>query len=162
MNVFIGMDVSLASTAICVLGERGRIVKEAEVASEPEALVAFLRGLDHETAVVGLEAGPLSQWLHKELSDAGFTVMLMETRQVKGALKVMPIKTDRRDVFEARVRELAEGNAMLEAAVAPILRARTALRTELAQLEKLVRDLAAKDPACQLMMTMPGVGAVIA
>ena len=45
MNVFIGMDVSLASTAICVLGERGRIVKEAEVASEPEALVAFLRGL---------------------------------------------------------------------------------------------------------------------
>ena len=48
-------------------------------------------------AAVGLEAGPLSQWLHRGLSNAGLPVVLMETRQVKGALKAMPIKTDRRD-----------------------------------------------------------------
>jgi transposase len=46
---------------------------------------------------VGLEAGPLSQWLNKGLTKVGFEVVLMETRQVKGALKAMPIKTDRRD-----------------------------------------------------------------
>ena len=226
MNVFIGLDVSLASTAVCVLGEKGRIVQEAQVDSEPEALARFLRELDHAIVVVGLEAGPLSQWLHKGLSDAGFATVLMETRQVKSALQAMPIKTDRRDAegiarllqmgwfrpvhcksvsaqemrallgsrkavqnaavqlelsvrgmlrnfglkmgkvskgrFEARVRELAEGNAMLEAAVMPLLKSRRALRDELAQLEKLVRDLAAKDPVCQLMMSMPGVGGVIA
>ena len=97
MDVFIGLDVSLASTAICVLGEKGKIVTEARVASAPESLVAYMRALPHGIAAIGLEAGPLSQWLHKGLTDAGFEAVLMETRLVKGALKAMPIKTDRRD-----------------------------------------------------------------
>ena len=50
-----------------------------------------------KVVAVGLEAGPLSQWLYRFLTDAGFATVLMETRQVKGALKAMPIKTDRRD-----------------------------------------------------------------
>ena len=64
--------------------------------------------------------------------------------------------------YEARVRELIAGNAMLEAAAEPILRARAGLRHELSGLEKMVRNLAKQDRACQLLMTMPGVGAVIA
>ena len=64
--------------------------------------------------------------------------------------------------YEARVRELVAGNAMLEAAAEPILRVRAALRRELAGLEKLVRNLAREDPVCRLPMTMPGVGHVIA
>ena len=64
--------------------------------------------------------------------------------------------------YEARVRELIAGNAMLEAAAEPILRARQALRRELAGLEKLVRNLAVEDPVCRLLMTMPGVGPVVA
>ena len=91
MDLFIGLDVSLASTAICVLNAHGKAVKEAAVASEPEALVVFLRGLSGSVIAVGLEAGPLSQWLHRHLTEAGFETVLMETRQVKGALKAMPI-----------------------------------------------------------------------
>ena len=226
MDHFIGLDVSLASTAICVLNAHGKVAKETTAASEPEELVTALRALSGNVIAVGLEAGPLSQWLHKHLTEAGFEAVLMETRQVKGALKAMPIKTDRRDAegiarllqmgwfrpvhcksvsaqetrailtsrkaiqrgiinielsvrgvlrnfglkigriskpgFDARVRELAEGNEMLVAAVEPILRARMALRKELAGLEKRVRDLAKTDPVCKLMMTMPGVGAVVA
>ena len=64
--------------------------------------------------------------------------------------------------YEARVRELIAGNAMLEAAAEPILRARAALRRELAGLEKLVRNLAREDPVCRLLMTMPGVGPIVA
>ena len=97
MQVYIGLDVSLASTAICVLGEKGNIVTEVQVASAPDSLVSFLRELPHGIAAIGLEAGPLSNWLHKGLTDAGFETVLMETRQVKAALKAMPIKTDRRD-----------------------------------------------------------------
>ena len=55
MDVYIGLDVSLASTAICVLGENGKIVTEAQVASAPDSLVAFLRELPHEIAVIGTE-----------------------------------------------------------------------------------------------------------
>ena len=97
MEVYIGLDVSLASAAICVLGDKGEMVTEAQVASAPDALVSFLRELPHGIAAIGLEAGPLSNWLHKGLTDAGFETVLMETRQVKAALKAMPIKTDRRD-----------------------------------------------------------------
>ena len=226
MEVYIGLDVSLASTAVCVLGEKGTIMAEARVASAPEGLVSFLHEVPYGIAAVGLEAGPLSQWLHKGLTDAGFAAVLMETRRVKAALKAMPIKTDRRDAegiarllqlgwfrpvhcktvssqerralltsrksvkealiamelslrgvlrnfglklgpvskgrWEGRVRELIAGNAMLEAAAEPILRARTSLRDELAGLERTIRHLAVEDPVCRLLMTMPGVGPVVA
>ena len=97
MSLFIGLDVSLDTTAICVISEHGEIIREAEAASEPEVLSRWLAELDGRVAVVGLEAGPLSQWLHRGLMEAGLDAVLMETRQVKGALKAMPIKTDRRD-----------------------------------------------------------------
>lgn len=97
MEVYIGLDVSLTSTAICVVTAHGKVVKETTAASEPEELVSVLRSLAGNPVAVGLEAGPLSQWLHKHLTEVGFETVLMETRLVKGAMKAMPIKTDRRD-----------------------------------------------------------------
>ena len=87
MRLFVGLDVSLAKTAICVISEHGKIVKEAQVASEPEELVLWAREQEGTIAAIGLEAGPLSQWLHRALTEASFETVLMETRQVKGALK---------------------------------------------------------------------------
>jgi transposase len=75
----------------------GQIVREAKVASEPEALATFLASLTLPLTRVGLEAGPLSQWLHAGLVQAGFEVVLLETRHVKAALSAMIVKTDRRD-----------------------------------------------------------------
>jgi transposase len=72
-------------------------------------------------------------------------------------LKVGPISRGR---FEARVYGLIDGDAMLESAAEPMLRARAALPMELAGLERLARKFANDDPVCRLMMTMPGVGAV--
>ena len=60
MDVYIGLDVSLESTAVCVLDEKGRIVIEVQVASAPDSLVSFLRELPHGIAAIGLEAGPLA------------------------------------------------------------------------------------------------------
>ncbi len=97
MKLFVGLDPSLEKAANCVIGEHGKTVREAQAAREPEALARWIGDLDGTIAVVGLEAGPLSQWLHRRLSEAGLSVVLMETRQVKGALKAMLIKTDRRD-----------------------------------------------------------------
>ncbi|WP_323036376.1 transposase [Pararhodobacter sp.] len=90
MRLFVGLDVSLAKTAICVISEHGKIMKEAQVASEPEELVRWIGEQEGTIAAIGLEAGPLSQWLHRGLSEAGQRVVLMETRQVKGALRAMP------------------------------------------------------------------------
>jgi transposase len=97
MEYYAGIDVSLESASVCVLDTTGRIVREAKVASEPEVLIAWFRGLGLAVARVGLEAGPLSQWLYVGIREAGLTVELLETRHVRDAFKAMPVKTDRND-----------------------------------------------------------------
>src|SRR3954447_9692881 len=92
-----GIDVSLERSSVCVVDGTGRIVREAKVPSEPEALVGFLRQLGLPLTRVGLEAGPLSQWLHAGLTAAGYEAALLETRRVKAALSAMVVKTDRKD-----------------------------------------------------------------
>ncbi len=57
-----GIDVSLESASVCVVDASGRIVREAKVAGEPRALIAWFGGLGIQMARIGLEAGPLSQW----------------------------------------------------------------------------------------------------
>src|SRR5215208_6756896 len=97
MEHFAGIDVSLKDSSVCVVDATGRIVLEAKVASEPEALIAWFRELGIEVTRIGLEAGPLSQWLHAGLAEAGFETVLLETRHVKAALSAMVVKTDRKD-----------------------------------------------------------------
>ena len=97
MEHYAGIDVSLEQSSLCVVDATGRVVREAKVASEPEALIGWFRGLGLGVARVGLEAGPLSQWLYAAMRDAGLAVELLETRHVRAAFKAMPVKTDRKD-----------------------------------------------------------------
>ncbi|HXW22718.1 MAG TPA: transposase, partial [Rhodomicrobium sp.] len=97
MDYYAGIDVSLEASSLCVVDASGKIVKEAKLSSEPEALIAWFKGLPFGLARIGLEAGPLSQWLYAGLKQAGFAVELLETRHVRDAFKAMPIKTGRND-----------------------------------------------------------------
>ena len=97
MGYFAGLDVSLEETAICIVDGAGRIVREARVASEPEALVAFFGACGMKMERVGLEACSLTAWLHQELSTAGIPAICIEARQAKAAMGAMPNKTDRND-----------------------------------------------------------------
>ena len=97
MEQYAGIDVLLESASICVVDANGRTVREAKVASEPEALIAWFRMLPVTPTRFGLEAGPLSQWLYAGMREAGLPVELLETRHVRDAFKAMPVKTDRTD-----------------------------------------------------------------
>src|SRR3954467_10572527 len=97
MEHYAGIDVSLESASLCVVDATGRIIREAKVASEPEALIAWFSCLELTMTRIGLEAGPLSQWLYAGMRKAGLAVELLETRHVRGAFKAMPVKTDRKD-----------------------------------------------------------------
>src|SRR5829696_3951870 len=92
-----GLDVSLEETSVCIVDGAGKIIRETQVASEPEALVGYFSSLEIKVVRIGLEGGPLSQWLYAALTHAGFAVVLLETRHVKAALSAMTVKTDRRD-----------------------------------------------------------------
>ncbi len=97
MDHYAGLDVSLEETAICVVDGTGRIVKEARAASEPDALINALTGMNLPLERVGLEACSLTAWLHDELRQAGLPAICIETRQANAAMKTMPNKTDRND-----------------------------------------------------------------
>jgi transposase len=199
MEHYGAIDVSLEWSSVCVVDADGEIVREAKVRSEREALVAFFAASGLRFVRIGLEAGPLSQWLHAGLVEAGLPALLIETRHVKAALQAMTVKTDRNDArgmaqlmrmgwfrpvhvktlqaqeiralltarkllvaklrdiesslrgilrgfglkvgrvskgrFEARIRELAAGQVVLERVTEPLLRARGGAR-------RRIRDLA--------------------
>jgi transposase len=223
---YAGLDVSLELTSVCIVDARGEIVCEAKVASEPEALIGFLCDQRLMVGRVGLEAGPLSQWLHAALVAGGFETVLLETRHVKAALSAMTVKTDRRDArgiaqllrlgwfrsvhaksasaqevralltsrkliqgklldvesgirgvlrgfglkvgpisrgrFDARIHELVAGHAILETVSDAMLAARAALETEFKHLHRALLGIVRADPVCRQLMSVPGVGAIVA
>ena len=97
MDHYAGIDVSLECSSVCVVDANGKILREARVASEPEALIAWFRSLGFDLERIGLEAGPLSQWLFAAMREAGLAVELLETRHVRKAFEAMPVKSDRND-----------------------------------------------------------------
>ena len=97
MTYYAGIDVSLEYSSVCVVDGAGKIIREQRIASEPEALIAWFRGLGFGLERIGLEAGPMSQWLYAAMRAAGLAVELLETRHVRDAFKAMPVKSDRND-----------------------------------------------------------------
>ena len=225
MNHYVGIDVSLEASSVCVVDGNGKIVREGKIVSEPDALIAWLGGLKLELTRIGLEAGPLSQWLYAAMRQAGLAVELLETRHVRNALKTMPVKTDRNDArgiaqlmrlgwfrpvhcksipaqetralltarklvqvklhdiemslrgilrgfglkvgpttparFEGRIRELVAGHPSLDTIAQGLLAVRVALRREFDRFEKQVLAVARCDTRARLLMSVPGVGAIV-
>ena len=97
MDHFAGLDVSVKETSVCIVDDTGKIVREVKVASEPEALLAALKNPAYHFKRIGLEAGPLSQWLFSALAEAELPVVCVETRHMQAVLKAQINKTDRND-----------------------------------------------------------------
>ena len=97
MSLYAGLDISVKTTSICVVEAHGRVVLEATVDSSPEAIAERLRGFDQTIERIGLEAGPLSQWIYGGLVDAGLAAICVETRHMHAALSARINKTDKND-----------------------------------------------------------------
>ncbi len=97
MDHFAGLDVSVKETSVCIVDDAGRIVREIKVPSEPEDLLRVLKNPAYHFKRIGLEAGPLSQWLYSALAEAGLPVICVETRHMRAVLKAQINKTDRND-----------------------------------------------------------------
>ncbi len=97
MSYFVGLDVSLDETAICIVDDAGVIFREGKADTEPEAIAIWLKAAEVPIERLGLEAGPLSPWLYEGLRVGGLPAICIETRRMKGATAVMAVKTDRND-----------------------------------------------------------------
>ena len=226
MEHFAGLDVSVNETSVCIVDETGRIVREVKVASEPDALLQVLKNSSYSFKRIGLEAGPLSQWLYSALGEANLPVVCVETRHMRAVLKAQINKTDRNDArgiaqmmraglyrpvhvktlrsqklrmllthrkllqskaiaiendlrgtlrnfglkvgvagavkFETRIRELVETFPDLAVLVEPLLVVRRTLREQLGVLHRHLLTIARDDEVCRRLMTIPGVGPVVA
>src|SRR5215472_5719799 len=97
MDHFAGLDVSVKDTSVCIVDDTGKITREVKVASEPDALLAVLKNPAYHFKRIGLEAGPLSQWLFSALAEASLPVICIETRHMRAVLKAQINKTDRNE-----------------------------------------------------------------
>jgi hypothetical protein len=104
MDHFAGLDVSVKDTSVCIVDDTGRLVREMKVASEPAALLAVLANPAYHFKQIGLEAGPLSQWLFGALAEAGLPVICVETRHMRAVLKC----ADQQDRPQRRARHGAD------------------------------------------------------
>ncbi|MEJ2375014.1 MAG: IS110 family transposase [Pseudolabrys sp.] len=220
------LDVSVKETSVCILDDTGGIVREVKVASEPEALLAVLGNPAYHFRRIGLEAGPLSQWLFSALAEASLPIICVETRHMRAVLKAQINKTDRNDArgmaqmmrvgiyhpvhvktsrsqklrmllthrkllqskaiavendlrgtlrnfglkvgvvgtvkFEARIKELVENLPDLAVLVEPLLVVRRVLREQIAILHRRLLAIVRDDDVCRRLMTIPGVGPVVA
>ena len=226
MDYFAGLDVSVKETSVCIVDDAGKIVREARVASEPEALLQVQTNTSYRFKRVGLEAGPLSQWLYSVLAEAGLPVICVETRHMRAVLKAQINKTDRNDArgiaqmmraglyrpvhvktlrsqklrmllthrkllqskaiaiendlratlrnfglkvgmvgtvkFETRIKELVENLPDLAVLVEPLLIVRRVIREQLGILHRRLLAIVRDDDVCRRLMTIPGVGPVVA
>ena len=150
MEHYAGIDVSLEYSSVCVVDASGKIVREGKVASEPDALINWFRSLGYELSRIGLEAGPLSQWLFAALRKAGLAVELLETRHVRKAFEAMPVKSDRNDARGiAQLMRLGwfrpvHCKSMGAQEVRAVLTARKLVQTKLLDVENSLRGFGLK------------------
>ena len=140
MELYVGLDVSLKQTAICVVDRDGKVVAEAMLASDPEAIAAFVGAKAADATRIGLETGPTSTWLWSELKQRGLPVICIDARHAKAALKMQINKSDRNDAFGI-ARIMQTGWYKQVHVKAPGSHAIKALLVSRALLVKIKRDL---------------------
>ena len=97
MEHYVGLDVSLKLTAVCIVDRTGKIEREGVVASDPETITAFIKSYAPHVARIGLETGATSTWLWTELNKMGLPIICIDARHAKAALKMQINKSDRND-----------------------------------------------------------------
>jgi transposase len=140
MELYVGMDVSLKETSICVVDGKGEIVSEGTVISEPTAIAAFVKAKAASAKRIGLETGPTTTWLWHELRALGLPVICIDARHAKAALSLQINKSDRNDAYGlARIMQ-AGWYKEVQVKSLPCHEIRAVLNSR-AQLVKIKRDL---------------------
>ena len=97
MTNYVGLDIGMEHTAVCIMDQEGKILQETMVPSDPDAIIQYLSESGLSSKRIGMEACPLSQWIFDGLVKAGFPAICVEIRHLKAAMSAMTHKSDRND-----------------------------------------------------------------
>ena len=227
MKLYVGLDVGLEETSLCIVDSEGLTVREVKVSTEPEAIRSAVEGYADRLDRVGVEASSLGIWLYRELQPAGLPIIVVEARHMRVSLSTMRNKTDRNDArgvaqmmrlgwyravhvkdidmqkmrtlltnrkllkrklidlenhvrgalraygllvgavargaYEARIRELIErSDPIFVMSIQVMLDVRRALLEGYDRLHRVLLQVVQHDPVCRRLMTVPGIGPVVA
>ena len=99
MTCYVGLDVSMKETAICVVDEMGNRVWDGKTRTDPDAIAAVLARRAAGAVKIGIETGPMTVWLWHALTERELPVVCLHARHAAAALKLQMNKTDRNDAF---------------------------------------------------------------
>lgn len=145
MDYFVGLDVSVRTTSICVMDAGGTIIREGKAESSPEAIASFL--VERSYVRVGIEAGPLCQWLYAGLAKAGFPIICIEARHARAVLSAQVNKTDRNDargiaqMMRVGLYRPVHIKTLASQKIRTLLSGRRFLQTKMLDLENSIRGL---------------------
>jgi len=227
MGYYVGLDVSLKATRICVVDEGGRPVWEGIADTQPEMIADRLTRFSGELILVGLETGSITPWLYRSLKGLGLPVVCMDARRAADAVKARSVKTDKADAralaemlqtgwyrevhvksedshrhrallgaraqlvtnkrmlcgqirgllrpfgitvkarmgsrrFDETARACCAHDDLLYACVSALLEALGAIESQIAALDRKVREIVRTSKPCWHLMSVPGVGPVTA
>ena len=108
MEYYVGLDVSLKQTSICVVDRTGSVVREGVVDSDPEAISVYVRSKAPDAVRIGLETGPTSTWLWTELKRLGLPMICIDGRHAKAVLQMQINKSDRKGQQIPKISEIYE------------------------------------------------------
>lgn len=227
MGYYVGLDVSLKATRICVVDETGRAVWEGVADTHPEMIADRLARFSGELVLVGLETGSITPWLYRSLKGLGLPVVCMDARRAADAVKARSVKTDKADAralaemlqtgwygevhvksedshrhrallgaraqlvtnkrmlcgqirgllrpfgitvkarmgckrFDETARACCAHDELLYVCISALLEALGAIESQVAALDKKVREIVRTSKPCWHLMSVPGVGPVTA
>jgi transposase len=97
MEHYVGLDVGLEETNLCIVDSEAKTVREVKVSTEPAAIRSALEGFADRLSRIGVEASSLGLWLYRELQAEGLPIIVVEARHMRVSLSTMRNKTDRND-----------------------------------------------------------------
>src|SRR5580692_5499760 len=124
MECYVGLDVSLKQTSLCVVDQTGSVVREGVVDSDPEAISVYVRSKAPDAVRIGLETGPTSTWLWTELKKLGLPVVCIDARHAKAALRMQINKSDQNTRWASPVSCNADGTRRSASKTSTVMRSK--------------------------------------
>ena len=97
MKHYIGLDVSMKRTFICVMNEQGKVVREGLENTDPHLIADYLSKLDLREMTVGFESGSLTPYLLAGFKERAVEAICMDARKLGPILALKVNKTDKND-----------------------------------------------------------------
>ena len=97
MAYYVGLDVSVKETSICIMDDKGVVAARTDISTDPDLISNFISKHAPDVERVVHESGILAIWLTRELEKRGVPIICIDARLAHKALSGRINKSDQGD-----------------------------------------------------------------